>query len=664
MERSIVEENCFNKMMPHPASVRQQSYPLKLFFRDYNNELKDIIQNYIADPEPYVFLYKTSVNGKTRQIVTYKNTTEGQLLRQFHRRFALVLATISDPHPKSYAYQKGKSIDLCLKQHVRSDTFLKTDIHAFFDSVSYDLLFERLLPFCDGVKRRENMMRVILSACFYQDHLPIGFVTSPALSDLFLQDLDQRIGAVRGVRYSRYADDFIISASGAQATEKLKNVLETLKAELADRKLSLNRKKTYIRTLKMEGDAIHLLGLNMVKTKSGNNKITVSQKYITETSKEIGFLLQNKNSMEPWELRRQFVSVMGKVSFITHSSKASALKLKKLLNIKTGYEGGLTYKALSSALLENTTIVHEYEHKKQIETYLQVKSIRIVPASGRVWERVFIPADSLSDRNTLRSYLFSVCREFERSELGRIQINRLTLEVGNESVSFETPKDTIRLRELIRKIRTESMPVTYSADYLYDNGKPVTLTKCGKYYYTTQNWFRPLIALSSFDDCFLYSAQENRWLFQNKTSQASPNGLQLKKASISDFLEQDAWEGSISVDLRWPLVVDEEIYQGINKALDRASEVLAPWLSNEKPDKAARSFIHELTVNADAQALMSIMDALQELSSLAKQADGFNQVEAWFVPHGFLETTEETPVQYISVSTKHGRFAIQKLFFA
>ena len=659
MNRSIPRDYRHDKRRLILEIGLKELFPLTDFLNHYFQQKKHVIRDYQADPDQYVFLYKTSVNGKAREIVTYKATAEGQMLRYFHWRFSLVLAGLSEPHPQSYAYQLGKSINSCLKQHLRSDTFLKTDIHSYFDSISYDLLLERLLPFCEGIKRRETILKQALSACFYRGHLPIGFVTSPVLSDIFLQDLDQRMGCLEGICYTRYADDFIISASGVHAKEKLTDVLEVLKSDLVVHRLELNKRKTYIRTLNAEGDAIHLLGLNIVKNESENNRITVSQRYIIETSKQIGFLLLNRDRMEPWELRRQFVSVMGKVSFIVHSSNDSALKLKKLLHIKTGYDGDLTYKALSGILLDNDSVVKEYEREKQAETYKRIERIRVFPASGRVWERASILAGDHLDRQTLRTYLFSICREFERPELGRIRINRMTLTVGDESVSFEAPWDTTSFRALIRKIRTEQTAVTYSADFLYDNGNPVGLAKHGKYWYTTKTWFRPLITVSDFDACFLYSARENSWLFQD--SQATPKNPRLKKASAADFLEQDMWEGRISADLRWPIAMDKEISIGIRQALDRATKTLAPWLEDEAAIVDSKHFTHSLNIRANAQTIISVIDSLQELSSLAKQANGVNMVNAWFVPAGFLETMAETRLRYISVSTDHGRFALRKI---
>lgn len=630
------------------------------FFTQYSFLFKRTIQDYLINPDKYVFLYKTIVNGKIRQIITYQATPEGQMLRHFHRLFALALGGVYEPDAKSFAYQKGKSTDSCLKLHLRSDTYLKTDIHSYFDSVSFDLLFDRLMTVHSWPKSRTALLKKFLSTCFYKGHLPIGFVTSPILSDIFLKDLDERMSMLKGICYTRYADDFIISTTGVDAKEKLEQALEILRAEITNHKLELNKKKTYIRQLKTEGDAIHLLGLNMVKTSTRKNRITVSHRYIIETSKEIGYLLQNKTNIELWEMRRQFASVMGKVSFITHASKDSAAKLKKLLQIKTGYKGSLTYKALSRLLLDDVSVLQEYEQEKQLETYVRIKHFKVLPATARCWERVTIPADSIKDRSALRHHLFSICREFE-NESGRLSINRMKLTVGQESLSFEYPWNTELFRSLIRKIRTESTEVSYSSDYQFDNGQPDKLTKCGEYHYTTKNWFRPLIAQRSIGSFILYSAQENRWIFRQDLSTPPQRKQVLETAYLPEISEQTEWEGSISIDLRWPFQLDEDISKKIDALYSQIKDHLSPWWKDNTAHHESRCLqAEQISIKADAQKLMAILDSLQELFSLVKQSNGFSIVNAWFVPVGFLESTKETRLRYICVSTLNGKFTLQK----
>lgn len=659
-DRTLLENVHCDKGGLYSCYQTSSVYSFFDFFNKCSSLFKSTIRDYLINPDKYVFLYKTTVNGKIRQIITYQATSEGQLFRHLHRLFALALSGVYEPNAKSFAYQKGKSIDSCLKAHLHSDTFLKTDIHSYFDSVSYDLLLERLMAIRSWPITRKAQLKKVLSTCFYNGHLPIGFVTSPILSDIFLKDLDEHMSMLKGIRYTRYADDIIISTTGDDANERLEQALEILRTEITSHKLELNKKKTYIRQLKIEGDAIHLLGLNMVKTQARKNRVTVSQRYITETSKEIGYLLQNKASIEPWEMRRQFASVMGKVSFITHASKDSANKLKKLLQVKTGYKGSLTYKALSHLLLEDISVLQEYEQEKQIETYVRIKQLKIFPATARCWERVAISADSMHGRDTLRRYLFSICREFE-NESGRLSINRMTLTVGEESLSFEYPWNTELFRSLIKRIRTESTDVSYSSDYQFDNGQSDRLVKYGEYHYTTKDWFRPLIAQRSIGSCILYSIQENRWILSRDLSTLSPKRKQvLEAAYLPEILEQTEWEGSISIDLRWPFLIDDDISKKIDTSYRQVKNHLRPWFEDNAHNESRCLQARQISIKSDAQKLMALLDSLQELSSLIKQSNGINIVKAWFVPVGFLESTKETRLKYMCVSTPKGKFTLQK----
>ena len=636
-------------------------FTYKKFLDLYYRIFEKTIQTYLTDPEQLVFMFKTTVNGKVRQIITYRETTEGQMLRHLHRLFALVFQRNYEPHSESYAYQKGKNIELCLKKHLRSDTFLKTDIHSYFDSVSYDLLIARILQSRLWPKSRKDDLEKILSTCFYNGHLPIGFVSSPILSDIFLKDLDERMSVMKGIRYTRYADDIIVSSSGSDAKNKLEQILETLKTEITNHKLELNDQKTYIRHLKSEGDAIHLLGLNMVKTNAKRNRITVSQSFITETSKEIGYLLQNKTNLESWELQQKFTSAMGKVSFIRHASKDSAKKLKKLLEIKTGYKGNITYKGLSKVLLEDVSVLHEFESEKQLETYIRVKNIKTCPASGRCWERVTIPADSQEGRTSFRYYLFSICREFEWNT-NRLSINRMELSIGEEHYRFEYPWDTKQFRSFIKRIRTESSEINYSADYQFDNGQPETLIKSGTYYYTTPGFFRPLLTTMCIGTCIVYSEKEERWLLSKYShSLIAGRAAKMEAAEITEVMEQSEWEGRINVDLRWPFQMDDEIRKDIDATVSRLKNQLKPWMQEDSTRGDSRCFQGEkVHIRIDSKTLAAILDSLKDLSSLVKQTNGVNKINAWFIPVGFLETTKETRLKYLSVTTPRGKFKLSK----
>jgi arsenate reductase-like glutaredoxin family protein len=111
--------------------------------------------------------------------------------------------------------------------------------------------------------------------------------------------------------------------------------------------LELNSKKTYIRRLQQSGDAIHLLGLNIVKTDTDTNRITVSDSYIRKTSIDFCNLLYNKNKMDKEELDQAFLAVNGKIQFIINASEKSAKKLQKMLSVKLSREIRLDHQTLS-----------------------------------------------------------------------------------------------------------------------------------------------------------------------------------------------------------------------------------------------------------------------------------------------------------------------------
>ena len=297
--------------------------------------LQGVAEKYLADPEAYLKTFTVQFNGKKRHIITYKSDEKGAALRHVHTLIETLIPLCYKSMPNSFAYKKGAGILPCLEQHLASDTFLKTDIHEYFNSIKYDKLLELLNedPTC---KRNKTLLNSMISTCFFDGHLPIGFVTSPVLSDLYLHKLDDSFLERKDIVYTRYADDFVISTKNNLAA--LEEVESELRNNLQDYGLSLNKKKTYYRTLRKPGDAIHVLGLNLVNNAPENNRITVSDRYIRKTSKEICDYLNTGQNLSPEEKRFTLLSIIGKIEFIRHSSASSYKKLVKMVGIKYGEE--------------------------------------------------------------------------------------------------------------------------------------------------------------------------------------------------------------------------------------------------------------------------------------------------------------------------------------
>ena len=627
-------ENLNDNKGPYTSHQKAEPFTLSKFFTSIQYYfLQNVVDGYIRNPEKYVYQYVDFVNGKRRKIVTYRrSTTEGQQLEHLHRLFALALKSTYEPHQLSFAYQKEKNILMCLNEHIYSDTFLKADIHSYFDTISYELLLERIQDVSKCPKYRKSALKKIVAVCFYKGHLPIGFVSSPILSDIYLKDLDDRMSAIDNICYSRYADDFIISSSGDGAQEHLKCVKNQLQSELARHKLELNDKKTFEHSLKNDGDSIRLLGLNLIKSNELANRITVSHKCLVDTSKEIGFLLQNKDIIEPWEMRRRFTSVMGKVSFIMWASKESATKLQKLLKIKTGLTIELTYSSLLGILIEDSSVIHKYEQEKQFETYARLGDLTTQPLTiGRCWETVIIHSSDKSHRRSLVHYLMnSIFPSTESGTSSTIRISRISLDVGEDRFVFSPTHDTKCFGEALKRIRSVQTEVRYNADFLF----------CA-----------PLSSPSS-NRRILFNEASHEWQFK---------GYEEKPAGLEEIAGSGEWRGHLSINLGCPIDIIPELSERIDLAYGHLDRILSPLKPEGTPDiSRSHSVMQDFDFKMKSDQLISLMDVVRNLFSLMKQTRGFAEVYAWFVPVDFLETANESRFRFFEITSKNGKYKIVK----
>lgn len=307
------------------------------FFQKKNKKLMRYLKpedlatakDYLAAPEEFVRLINVTINGKLRDLITYVPNANGYRLRKLHRRYAAYLNSCYQRSDASYAYAKKKNIVMCVNNHLKATVFLKTDIHKYFDSVSLERMLERVRKLGKG-----KDVDLVTKACFYQGRLPMGFISSPVLSDLFLVDLDQKYSQNTKIIYTRYADDFIVSGNGLDAQKELDAFRAVLEQDLKALGLELNRKKTYIRTLSMAGDAIHVLGVNIVKTETDTNRITVSDRYIRKTCKALCAWINGDRGTDPEET---WSKLAGQIAFIRQCSADSYAKLQKMTRVKSGY---------------------------------------------------------------------------------------------------------------------------------------------------------------------------------------------------------------------------------------------------------------------------------------------------------------------------------------
>lgn len=218
---------------------------------------------------------------KKREIVTYIDNENGNVARKIHEKIVneLERTYLYDKH--SFAYQKGKSVKQCAELHKDSIFFLKYDIHKFFNCIDKKVLIEILLDeFCLDLSYKYNLY-LIFGICFVDDRMPLGLISSPILSDIYLKSFDRAVTLEiekYGFIYTRYADDILISSMNEISEPQVEKIDSLIEKELKIKKLILNTKKCKKINLKFEGQHIKYLGMNIVRKTSGNI-ITVGKEY-------------------------------------------------------------------------------------------------------------------------------------------------------------------------------------------------------------------------------------------------------------------------------------------------------------------------------------------------------------------------------------------------
>ncbi|QND56215.1 reverse transcriptase family protein [Mesorhizobium huakuii] len=113
-------------------------------------------------------------------------------------------------HHSAFGFVKGRSTVGNAKLHVASKCILKIDIRDFFGSIKYASVNDIFLEAGYSPKVSYYLARI----CTFDDVLPQGAPTSPAISNIVMLKADVQIAAFcnqNGLLFSRYADDICLS---------------------------------------------------------------------------------------------------------------------------------------------------------------------------------------------------------------------------------------------------------------------------------------------------------------------------------------------------------------------------------------------------------------------------------------------------------------------
>lgn len=177
-------------------------------------------------------------------------------------------------HECAMAYRKMLSIKDNAERHIGQRYFLKLDFKDFFPSVEYKDLKPMLSSWHTSTHPEwdfdEEAEEIIRKACFYKgDRLPIGYPSSPVISNVVMYDFDVHVlsklsdekSKYGDVVYTRYADDMVFSTNRKGACKKIYKCVKAEVKQWKSPKLTINDAKT--RYVSSSGGSALITGLRI-----------------------------------------------------------------------------------------------------------------------------------------------------------------------------------------------------------------------------------------------------------------------------------------------------------------------------------------------------------------------------------------------------------------
>lgn len=272
----------------------------------------------------FIVKYLPKKNG-FRKIVTYRSDNS---IRENHEKIKGFVVANSLPSKYSKAYIKKRSIVTNAKAHMYNDVFLMIDIKRFFANISHRKLVDFLYFELNKKKNIISKMEceeLVASCSVGEKGLPIGFVTSPVLSNLYLKEFDNifygrlKKYELNNTIYTRYADDLTISFKKDNIpTENIIREIKIMASDLLKRySLKLNHKKD--KTIYLDkSNHVRVTGINIIKTEEGYRRLSVGKKRKNELFwNAIEYLLTDKSQRDITKLQQ----IKGMQSFILSVEK-------------------------------------------------------------------------------------------------------------------------------------------------------------------------------------------------------------------------------------------------------------------------------------------------------------------------------------------------------
>jgi len=234
----------------------------------------------------------------------------------------------------SFAYRKGTTLRQAVEAHASSRAFFQADFEKFFHSLDSDLIRTTVLAHETPVEDVATHLDHILNLTTIDGRLPIGFVTSPTISNACLKVFDDYLEAAckgRELIYSRYADDIVISAPDRDALDGIDTVVSQIAQERIHPRLTLNSAKSKLTTV---GRRVRILGFDVLP----NGRITISRELRQKVEVLIHFLVADRAKFAQFnegDIEKGLQKLGGYISHIHAADPEYLAKLRRKFGTTT-----------------------------------------------------------------------------------------------------------------------------------------------------------------------------------------------------------------------------------------------------------------------------------------------------------------------------------------
>ena len=204
-----LQSNLVDIYMEYVDMLLKQSMPV-IFDYDHLCLLfgveKDYLRSVIHSPESHYRHF--SIRKRSGGL---RNITAPYYTLKLIQRWILdnILANVKI-HRCAHGFRAEKSIISNVQMHVDQKELLKIDLKDFFPSIGID----RVIRVFQEIGYTKEVSFYLARICCYEEALPQGAPTSPALSNIISRHMDNRLywmSRKLGLRYTRYADDMGLS---------------------------------------------------------------------------------------------------------------------------------------------------------------------------------------------------------------------------------------------------------------------------------------------------------------------------------------------------------------------------------------------------------------------------------------------------------------------